>query len=1486
MNELKELSKKIKENTTVKKEDQKNELEIKNLFDNFLGNNSINYLSSFINKTNVNENSSENTKNEIRNIFENINKNNLNEKKVNNDINLEEAGFDKKCHNNIIGLEKSQGVKEDEIKPKNILKIEKKKENKYKGPLVDSSLKTSKNIENIINVKKILQNTKNVDIKDLDKLINRFNNEIVDRTKKLENFIDKNKIKNDYNENILMLENLNKEMKVIEASFKKNDPLYELYISKKEKKKMYCSLLFLKNFFTCLKNFMDFLDKSEQSYKQLKIGESLLYLRNCKTHFLLIKSIFKYVKNRSYYLNEDINEKGKNEMKKEENPQNNEIIEGIIKEKMLTSSNDNQFNINKQGNKTDDNIIKYSKSNSFNRKPDKNVEIKLMDEIKKLFMDESVPSNDNNNNNNNNKVKFIKETKYKYEDILNNLKNMINIIFNKIFVFDNNIKIYKYIYLNGSYIFSNDTYKNEEKITYDMFWYFAYILKKHNYYLKIIKNHLFFNIFKFMVLFYCITKNMNPKDVLNKMSSIKHINSLTYKNIKKCVSDIIKKYGIETSPNIYFNYYKKYKSYIFSEENGNIDNMKFVTPPKKGIINISWCDINLNDYIVEKDNFIFIDIENFFNCFILSRNNINKDSEQTILKNGENYLSSFESNKNRIVEKDIYNTDINERISKSDTDINNIDKNQNDTQKNDVHKINNNDDSSAINVEKDEVGGYDDFFLTLSRGLLEFYNIAELLFSIKKDEKKIKKLDIDIEGEFNIEELVNSFNFYFENIQNEEKCDKVYFNEYIYDLKDTEEKLCNIKDKLKRKYEYIKNVNNDDNVLRDKEIFPLYILNKELNENMFLFFHEINMNRNNLKDILNVYYIYKWKQEDEKFYLLNKEILKNNFFHYINFAYSILNDIFLYKNEQDYILIDGKADNYLLSLFFDNIEENNYNIKDAKNIDFEVVLNWIEKNHILLKDIIKEETQKFNSEKLINNKQLSQNIENEDVEKEIIINKINEKKKDDTFNERENILNAEIDEKKDTVSRDSNQNSINVMIKINNIDCIHIHKKIIFIVFEIYKIVHFSINLLLDIQKQKDINSLEKTNINENKIKYIISINLILFCYKVIKYIYNLFLSYSYFIFRFSSVSNLNNKEFLLCIINNNIFLKKTFENIYDVYLNYKELFNFYIYQKEIIFEMGSIKKNSIFQKKYMDTFNTNPEIYSINLDDNNMCYDDRVIKNKIFEDFTNEEKYNKCNDNGSVKNNSSEYKDKFLINKKIQELDEKKNTLELSTNIKFLCVNKISIFKNMHLYIDKFYINLKNFKNMFVNIYKEQIYKLLKKNVMEDNFLINISKIVNVIFEFFQIRNLCKSIHKDIILRIIDYLFYHINQYILDYIIEKTKLNDDERNSIHEKFIFIQNSLSFILEEYKDNEFEQKNNIVEEENTYLKIAGDEPVCLISLKKNRILFLLLFCKIKYILNAKKTILELYDTEIVQLLLSNNLYICDDEKFDAIINEFI
>ncbi|CAD2095865.1 conserved Plasmodium protein, unknown function [Plasmodium vinckei lentum] len=1467
MNELKELSKKIKENTTAKKEEKKNESEIKNLFDNFLGNNSINYLSSFINKTNVNENSSENTKNDIRNIFENINRNNLNEKKVNNDINLEQTRFDKKYHNNIISFEKARSAKEDEIKPQNKLKIEKKEENKYKGHSVDSPLKTSKNIGNIINVKKVLQNTKNVDIKDLDKLINRFNNEIVDRTKKLEIFIDKNKIKNDYNENILMLENLNKEMKVIETSFKKNDPLYELYMSKKEKKKMYCSLLFLKNFFTCLKNFTDFLDKSEQSYKQLKIGESLMYLRNCKTHFLVIKYIFKYVKNRSYdYLNEDINEKGKNEMKREENTQSNEIIEDISKEKILASSNDEKFNINKPGNKIGDDSIKYSKSNSFNRKPDKNVEIKLMDEIKKLFIDESMSSSDSNNN----KVKFIKETKCKYEGILNNLKNMINIIFNKMFVFDNNIKIYKYIYLNGSSIFSSDTYNNEEKITYDMFWYFAYILKKHNYYLKIIKNHLFFNIVKLMVLYYCITKNLNPEDVINNIPPIKHINSLTYKNIKKCVSDVIEKIGIEPSPNSYFNYYKKYKSYIFSEENEHMDNIKLVTPPKKEIINISWCDISLNDYIVEKDDFIFIDIEKFFNCFILSSNSANNEDGQKILKYGENSLSSFESNENRGVENDIYNTGLKKKMHRSNTDNANINKNQNDTK--------NNDDSSAIGVEKD------DFFLALSKGLLEFYNIAELLFSIKKDEKKNKKLDIDIEGEFNIEELVNSFNFYFENMQNGEKCDKVYFNEYEYDFKDTEEKLCNIKEKLKRKYEYIKNINNDDNVLRDKEIFPLYILNKELNENMFLFFHEINMKRNNLKDILNVYYIYKWKQEEDKFYLLNNEILKNNFFHYLNYAYSILNDIFLYKDEQDYILIDEKTDNYLLSLFFDNIEGNNYNLKDIKNLDFEDVLNWVEKNHILLKDIIKEETKKMNSDELINNKGRSKNGKDEN----------NEKKKD-TLNERENILNTEDDEKKNTVSQDSNQNSINIMIKTNNIDCIHIHKKILFIVFEIYQIIHFSINLLLNIQKEKDMNSLEKKNMNENKIKYIISINLILFCYKVIKYIYNLFLSYSYFIFRFSSVSNLNNKEFLLCIINNNIFLKKIFENIYDVYLNYKELFNFYINQNEIIFEMDHIKKSDIFQKQYIDTFNTNMRIYSTNLDDenknkvyNNMYYEDRITKNKIIDGITNEEKYNRYDDNKSAKINLSVYKDEFLTNKKIQEIDEKKNTLKLSKNIELLCVNKISIFKNMHLYIDKFYINLENFKNMFVNIYKEQIYKLLKQNnnVMEDNFLIHISKIANVIFDFFQIRDLCKSIHKDIILRIIDYLFYHINQYILEYILEKTKLNDDERNSIHEKFIFIQNSLSFILEDYKDNEFDPKNMIVEEENTYLKISDDDPVCLISLKKNRILFLLLFCKIKYILSAKKTILELYDTEIVHLLLSNNLHVCDDEKFDAIINEFI
>ncbi|SBT79571.1 conserved Plasmodium protein, unknown function [Plasmodium malariae] len=1505
MNELKELSKKIKENTNVKKDEKTYEPEIKNLFENFLSNNSINYLSSLINKTNLNDKLSENVKEEINNRSRDIENSSLNKKK-----NL----------NNEIHSEQESGIKEDttsSISKK--LSIEKKKENKeyLEGFLLDN-----KNI-GCINVKKVMQNKKFIEFKDLNKLINSFNDEIIERIKNLENFINKNKIKNDYSDKILMTEKFNREMKNIEKKFKANNPLYELYITRKKKKKNYESLLFLKNFFNCLKNYMHFLDKSEKNYKKLKIWKSLIYLRNCRLHILLIQAIFKCVKDDLYHaLNEHENNKFGKGKKREENRQADAYIDynsqfnNITKLDKLQAEfevqgifmngkkNDlNEYGQNKYDqNKCDEEIYGNNDSTAPIDGPDKHTYIKLMEDLKNLFQIQSTSPNPSN------KVIFLKEIKIKYDNILNNLKNIVQTIFKKMFVLSDNIKIYKYIYLNSSDAFLNSENIREQKITYSIFWYFAYILKEHTKYLEIIKNYLFLNLFKLMVLFYCIVKNLNGREILHNLTKEKQINTLTYESVKKFVSNVIgeNRMNFSISDNSH-NIFNKFKNYLFCVDNDKSLHSGIISERVKEINDILFSKIYLSNYIFDNEEYILIDIESFFSNFFLSLECIKNRDSQNILprkeefsesanmcnKNDETFMNSSGSN-GKMLKKYFFP---NISIHKNE-DVKNFDHDcvQNDTSS----SIPSNEDNDMRN-KIDKGTGCHDFFIILSRCMFEFHHIIEQLFVINKKEKKL--LDIRTGKQICPEELVHIFNFYFDNKTNKTSYEQAYFNKFEDNFNE-EEKLSNIKEKLRKKYQYIKQrvQHSSEAVQNDETLFSLYILNKELNKNVFSFFHKLNLKRNNLTDICNVYYIYMWKKEEQKFFLLIKNIFKNNLIYYLNYVYSILNDLFLFKKEGEYILVDQNIHNYVYNIFFDI--NNSYNLRNIEELNFNTILRYIEEGQIALNKSLKELVDKTITEKNVHN----QNVLNRGNTTKVLVTTKEVKTGDGNKEQGKIGKKSMFDDNNDEEHSNhcSDKNSVSITIRRSNLDCIRIHKKLLYLVFTIYRIVHLSYTVLFKIKENKKRNCSKKnvdnikngnSNINE-KLKYIININIILFSYKIIKHIYNMFLSYSFFIFRFSCLPNIKNKEeHLLCIINDSIFLKKVLENINRVYMNYKELFNFTISKEHIIFENFETNKDYLFGRDGNSPIDTGTHINRINNNTNckgsnhsekysDSCYVDR--KHCYIRNSNN--RYHAQNSYNHLKYNIFD-KNSFEIGMK----QKKREHIKCSPKKNILYINKINILKKIHLFIDKFHLNLNVFKNMFIKIYKQKFTYLLKQDILfiDDQFLINSSKAIAIVFEFFQIQDLCKLIHKDIVLRIIDYFFYLINEHVHNYVMDKRRIDEEERKLLYEKLVFIQNSLSFILNNYRGTQnmlllcfiCRSKSAVPQEENSILKIADEMSMNLINLKKNKILFLLLFCKIKYILNAKKGILEMYNAQVVHVFLSNNPYAYGDENFDAILNEF-
>ncbi|SOV18136.1 conserved Plasmodium protein, unknown function [Plasmodium gaboni] len=1497
MNELRELSKKIKENTTnSKKEEKKNDPEIKNLFENLFSNNSINYLSSFINKTNINEKPDENDNHNIREelsiennkienmgkvLFNNDDKFMKNLNKSTDSFNLNKQYF-KRDHNNYSEEEymKNKTQKNQIIKNGVYIKSKEFVPKRAEEILYDQNENI---IGKIINVKGIFSNTKkNIETKDLNKLIDNYEEEIKKRSKNLEIFMNKNKNENNYNDKWDVINNFNVQMNSIGNNKNgcENELLYELYLNKKKKKKSYDSLVFFKRFFNCLNAYIYFLNKCEKNFNKLKIKKSLLYLRNCKDHILLIKAILKFVKN------EDQNIKPDEQNNKNKNKNNND-------------NNDNNDNNN------NNNIDNNNNNNNDKRFFDE----VIMEDLRILL---NIQTNSLCPNNN---ITFIKEMKNKYNELLNKLKGVVDIIYNKMFEFkNNNIKIYKYIYLH-----SNDTLTNadmkEQKICYNTFWYLAFILNIHVNYLNRIKKSIIPHFFKLMVIIYCIIKHIKQTHILNEISQIENVNSISYENIKEVVSKLInKKDNFDES--IYYetmNDFDNFRQYIFCTDNKNIVEQEKIKTKDSHISNEEndSHNINLYNYICENEDSIFINLDHLFNDLILLiNNNINIMNESNQLKNVGKEKFINDENKNK------YN-----------------------------------------------------IYFVLSNCLINLTNLMELLFIFNNID--MSGFDMNIEKNVNSYDLTNIFNFYFDNENEEGVADQRYFYKYD-DILIYEENINHIKDKLKGKYddviqrgtnEYISNHNYNNekkdsannknvNIELSNNTFALYILNKELNENMFSFFHKINLKRNNLNDIYNVYYIYKWKQKHEHFNFLLKHIFKKNFNYYINYIYAILGDIFVYKNGDDYILIDDTVDNYLFNCFFDIYT---FEIKNRNEAKYESILNYVDKIH----GILKKNMQVRNEKNMQQKKNVKKRTTNKGEEIKMIIitnDDIKKNKKSNIHNNDDNDYNfSSYDEIEKNNNVDS-KNNINIIVQPNKLGCIQIHRNLLHVVIFIYRIVSYSYDILFKMkheEKNKGISNIKLQNnenkdiyFNEEQLMFTIHLNIILLSYKIIKCIYNIFLSYSLFIFRFCSLSNLKDEQvYLLSIINGCIFLKKILQNVNNIYMNYKDMFHFYIFFDDILLQPltklksyfpnrhkndnidDNIKKENHSDNDMDDEYiysdddshadmsiscdnNNDDDKYSIS--DNNYIFEDHNFKNKDINKPNNMDNSNNNNNNNSNNSNNSnddaakfgnplnpksfeenkslgvEREEKKKKKKKKEIVYIKKKNFNNNNNNNILFIDKISILSKLHLFVDKININIDSFQNILIKLHKQNFSKLLNKDIilMEEIYLINTLEIINIIFEFFQMQDVYKLIHKSLLLRMMDYFFYLINKNIHNFIYEKKKINELERNHLYENFIFIQNKLSFVMINCIDDQFEENDDSVHEENYFLKHIDEMCLNLTNLKRSKIMFILLFCKVKHILNFKKIILDMLDKDLIDLYLSNNPYVYDDENYDTILNEFI
>ncbi|KMZ98893.1 hypothetical protein PVNG_00687 [Plasmodium vivax North Korean] len=1474
MNELRELSKKVRENTTAKKEEKKNEPEIKNLFENFLSNNSINYLSSFINKTNgvdkLGENDAGGGNPQGGDHLENARQSGENQ-----------AGGSKQeyCEPT---AEQGRYPQEDGPPGK---KHPSEKKKKHRDELEGHTVE-SKNVSlSHINVKKILQNKKSVDFKDLNKLINFFNEEIMERSKKLEKFMNKNKIKNDYSEQILMIEKFNREMRIIEKNFSQKDPLYQLYLMKKEKKKSYESLVFFKNFFNCLSNYLHLSDKAETNYKKLKIWKALLYLRNCKTHILLIRAILKSAKGGDV-------DGGASKMKREQL----NMEEGTPSDGPPQLDDATPLGKSNEAEKFKD--ILGNETNCDGTPTDNHHDKKLMEDLKSIFLTDSAEKTLHE------KPTLMKDIKMKYDHLLNNLRCIVRVTFEKMFLFNGKMQIYKYVYLNPRDIFSEKEENTQgQKISYVMFWHLAYILKMHREYLEEIKKHLFFNLFKLMVLFYCLAKNVNWKKVINSLHQMgRKSHSLNYRDVKKFVSTVAQKGDVDLCTPDCCNHFGTFKRFLFCERDGRTSAGE---GEDGGGANDPFTALCLSDYIIEHEDSVVIDMEKFFGNFLESLEGAQKVKQPGFFP--PEGLSPFQGGKVNLEGADDLKSDQGKGSQESD-------------------------DRGAT----PEFGlgtphvlrkGAEraNFFTALSRCLFEFHAVAELLFVESGQKGKAEEeeeageageadetgetgeppLDIAIEEGACAGELKGAFDFYFGGQKGEQNGGETYFVEYQLEARE-QGRLNNMKEKIRGKYERGgENGSGEQGKFEHEEganaseppsegpPFSHYMLNKELNENLFTYFHQMNRKRNNFNHIFDVYFMYRWKKEEKKFDQLVQKIFKKNFHHYLERIYSILREMLLFKKGGEYILVDSSVDDYLCNVFFD--EDNNYSLKNVEGVTYHSVVQFVEEGQGALKKALQEKVEKIIAQKNMHTRGMTggktywvEETPGEEIPgggksrkglppgggvKQTVLSKKGEKDTSGGGNQVGYVDDEE--EKKDKCPQDgegdvaetptTEKTILRVTAQQDRIDCMRIHKNLLYIIFVVYQIVHFSYEVLLGMKgtewRHPSAHKIEGGKNEGQKRRQIIAINTVLFCYKIVKYIYDAFLSYCFFTFRFSCFPKVPcANEFLLSVINDNIFLKKVLQNVHSVFLHHKHLFNLTMCAEEIIsFKSVDLKGDGSLWKR-----------------GSNEWVDEQHIKG----DNTPEGEKNGRRDPilKSAKLPSEGYFPERRGEKKKKSCPPKEH---------FHCINKMSVLKKIHLYIDKFQINLNFFKNMFVKIYKDKFTRLLQKDTlfMEEQFLISTSKIVNIIFEFFQIQDLCRIAHTDITLRLVDYFFFLINAQVYSFARERGRIDEEERQLLYDKFVFAQNSLSFVLRSYGDNCGEQKNHAHPEENYFLRITDELPFSLTNLKKNKALFLLLFCKVKQILNAKKGILEMNDAKMVQALLASNPYAYEDENYDAILNEF-
>ncbi|KOB64245.1 hypothetical protein PFHG_05563 [Plasmodium falciparum HB3] len=175
--------------------------------------------------------------------------------------------------------------------------------------------------------------------------------------------------------------------------------------------------------------------------------------------------------------------------------------------------------------------------------------------------------------------------------------------------------------------------------------------------------------------------------------------------------------------------------------------------------------------------------------------------------------------------------------------------------------------------------------------------------------------------------------------------------------------------------------------------------------------------------------------------------------------------------------------------------------------------------------------------------------------------------------------------------------------------------------------------------------------------------------------------------------------------------------------------------------------------------------------------------------DDNNDDDDDKC----SISYNNYIFEEENFKNKDLNKLNHMDNSNKNSNN------NNNYYYSNSNDDADKsnrININIDSFQNILIKLHKQNISKLLNKDIilMEEIYLINTLEIINIIFEFFQIQDVYKLIHRSLLLRIMDYFFYLINKNIHNFIYEKKKINELERNHLYENFVLIQNKISFVM--------------------------------------------------------------------------------------------